>query len=50
VHRILMRHGMNRLQANQKHQPHGKRWQRCPTKNYGRGRTTTIAIARTGSA
>ena len=28
VHRILRRHGMNRLPANQKHQPHGKRWQR----------------------
>jgi transposase InsO family protein len=28
VHRILWRHGMNRLPANQKHQPHGKRWQR----------------------
>jgi transposase InsO family protein len=28
VHRILGRHGMNRLPANQKHQPHRKRWQR----------------------
>jgi transposase InsO family protein len=28
VHRILTRHGMNRLPANQKQQPHGKRWQR----------------------
>jgi len=28
VHRILKRHGMNRLPANQKHQRHGKRWQR----------------------
>jgi transposase InsO family protein len=28
VHRILRRHGMNRLPANQKHQPHRKRWQR----------------------
>jgi transposase InsO family protein len=28
VHRILTRHSMNRLPANQKHQPHGKRWQR----------------------
>jgi transposase-like protein len=28
VHRILVRHGMNRLPAKQKHQPHGKRWQR----------------------
>jgi transposase InsO family protein len=28
VHRILKRHGMQRLPANQKHQPHGKRWQR----------------------
>lgn len=28
VHRILKRQGMNRLPANQKHQSHGKRWQR----------------------
>ena len=28
VHRILVRHGLNRLPANQKHRPHGKRWQR----------------------
>jgi transposase InsO family protein len=28
VHRLLIRHGMNRLPANQKHRPHGKRWQR----------------------
>jgi transposase InsO family protein len=28
VHRLLRRHGMNRLPANQKHQPHGKRWRR----------------------
>ena len=28
VHRVLERLGMNRLPANQKHQPHGKRWQR----------------------
>ena len=28
VHRILKRNGLNRLPANQKHQPHGKRWQR----------------------
>jgi transposase InsO family protein len=28
VHRILLRHGMNRLPRNQKHRPHGKRWQR----------------------
>ena len=28
VHRILTRHGMQRLPANQKHQPHRKRWQR----------------------
>ena len=28
VHRILTRHGMRRLPANQKHQPRGKRWQR----------------------
>jgi transposase InsO family protein len=28
VHRVLIRHGMNRLPANQKHRPHGQRWQR----------------------
>jgi transposase InsO family protein len=28
VHRILRRHGMNRLPANQKHRPHRQRWQR----------------------
>jgi len=28
VHRILARHDMPRLPANQKHQPHGKRWKR----------------------
>jgi transposase InsO family protein len=28
VHRILTRHGMPRLPANQKHQPHRQRWQR----------------------
>lgn len=28
VHRILKRHGMNRLPAGQKHHPHGKRWKR----------------------
>ena len=28
VHRILARHGMNRLPAYKKHQSHGKRWQR----------------------
>jgi transposase InsO family protein len=28
VHRILTRHGMRRLPANQKHQSHGRRWQR----------------------
>ena len=28
VHRILQRHGLNRLPANQKYRPHGKRWQR----------------------
>jgi transposase-like protein len=25
---ILARHGLHRLPANQKHRPHGKRWQR----------------------
>jgi transposase InsO family protein len=28
VHRILRRHGMNRLPASQKHRSHAKRWQR----------------------
>ena len=28
VHRILVRNGMGRLPANQKHQPHRKRWKR----------------------
>ena len=28
VHRLLGKHGMARLPANQKHQRHGKRWQR----------------------
>jgi transposase len=28
VHRILTRHGMPRLPANQKHRPHAQRWQR----------------------
>jgi transposase InsO family protein len=28
VHRILRRHGLHRLPASQKHQPHRKRWQR----------------------
>jgi transposase len=28
VHRILGRHGMNRQPANQKYQPHIRRWQR----------------------
>ena len=28
VHRILKRHGMSRLPANQKHRPYGKRWKR----------------------
>jgi transposase InsO family protein len=28
VHRILERHGMNRLPANQKHRPHKQRWLR----------------------
>jgi transposase InsO family protein len=28
VHRILVRHGMNRLPANQKHRPHRQRWRR----------------------
>ena len=28
VHRILKRHGMSRLPANQKHRPYGRRWRR----------------------
>ena len=28
VHRILQRHGMSRLPANQKYRPHGQRWRR----------------------
>jgi hypothetical protein len=28
VHRILVRHGMNRLPGSQKHRSHAKRWQR----------------------
>jgi transposase InsO family protein len=28
VHRLLIKHGLNRLPANQKHRPHGRRWQR----------------------
>jgi transposase InsO family protein len=28
VHRILMRHGMNRLPANHKRKPHGRAWKR----------------------
>ena len=28
VHRLLGKHGMGRLPANQKHRPHGQRWQR----------------------
>jgi len=28
VHRILVRHGLNRLPANQKHRAHAQRWQR----------------------
>jgi transposase InsO family protein len=28
VHRILKKHGINRLPTSQKHRPHGKRWQR----------------------
>jgi hypothetical protein len=35
VHRILVRHGLNRLPANQKHRPHGKRWQRYEKRQPG---------------
>jgi hypothetical protein len=28
VHRILIKNGMRRLPANQKHQPHRERWKR----------------------
>ena len=30
VHRILVRHGLDRLPANQKHRPHKQRWKRLP--------------------
>ena len=33
VHRILERHGMSRLPANQKHRPHKQRWQRYEKPN-----------------
>jgi transposase InsO family protein len=35
VHRILLRHEMNRLPANQKHRAHTKRWQRYETPQPG---------------
>jgi transposase InsO family protein len=35
VHRILQRHGMNRLPANQKHRPHKQRWQRYEKRQPG---------------
>jgi len=35
VHRILVRHGMNRLPANQKHRPHAKRWRRYEKRQPG---------------
>src|SRR5215471_3832997 len=35
VHRILTRHGMPRLPANQKHRPHGRRWRRYETRQPG---------------
>jgi len=28
VHQLLVKHGLNRLPANQKYRPHRKRWQR----------------------
>jgi transposase InsO family protein len=36
VHRILCKHGMPRLPANQKHQPHGTRWKRYEKPQPGR--------------
>jgi transposase len=35
VHRILVRHGINRLPANQKHRAHTKRWQRYEKRQPG---------------
>ncbi len=35
VHRILRRHGMNRLPANQKHRPHATRWKRYEKRQPG---------------
>jgi transposase InsO family protein len=35
VHRILCRHGLNRLPANQTHRPHRQRWQRYETPQPG---------------
>ena len=39
VHRILMRHDMNRLPGSQKHRSHGKRWQRYEKPQPGRRRS-----------
>jgi hypothetical protein len=36
VHRILVKNGMDRLPANQKHQPHRKRWKRYEKTQPGR--------------
>ena len=33
VHRILGKHGMQRLPANQKHRPHKQRWQRYESRS-----------------
>jgi len=35
VHRILVRRGLGRLPANQKHRPHKQRWQRCEKPQLG---------------
>jgi hypothetical protein len=37
VHRILLRHHLNRLPANQKHRSHAKRWQRYETRSQDTG-------------
>jgi hypothetical protein len=37
VHRILQRHQLHRLPANQKHRPHGKRWNATRSPSQGTG-------------
>ena len=54
VHRILGKHGMPRLPANQKHRPHGRRWQRYEKPQPGHrlqmGREVPGADSRHGQA